>query len=123
RKPSNYYVSTRSLSPKGTGGPVRSHFTRIISWPCRRGDNKGMGHARILLAAVLLLGGCGHAAQQTAVKPTATVDPELLRLRVQLVQARAERDAALARLHALERRKPAVVRVVVRQPATGVPRS
>jgi len=26
-----------------------------------------MGHARILLAAVLLLGGWGHAAQQTAV--------------------------------------------------------
>lgn len=82
-----------------------------------------MGHARILLAAVLLLGGCGHAPQQTAVKPAPTVDPEISALRTQLAQARAERDAALARLHALERRKPAVVRVVVRQPATAAPRS
>lgn len=75
-----------------------------------------MGHARILFAAVLLLGGCGHAPAQTAAKPAATVDPEIHALRVQLALARAERDAALARLHALERRKPAVVRVVERQP-------
>ncbi|HEY1976074.1 MAG TPA: hypothetical protein VGG89_06010 [Candidatus Baltobacteraceae bacterium] len=76
-----------------------------------------MGQARILLAAALLLGGCGHAAQQTVAKPAATVDPEIRSLRAQLAQARTERDAALARLHALEHRKPAVVRVVVTQPA------
>jgi hypothetical protein len=76
-----------------------------------------MGYARILLAAVLLLGGCGQAARQTAVKPEATVDPQIGSLRAQLARARAERDDALARLRELQRRKPAVVRVVVREPA------
>ena len=74
-----------------------------------------MRTATIALAAALLLVGCGHAAQ--AAKPAATVDPEVRALRAQLAKARAERDAALARLHAALQRKPGVIRVVVAEPA------
>ena len=78
-----------------------------------------MERARILLVAVLLLTGCGHAAQQPAAQATAqpAVDAEIRSLRVELAKARAERDAALVRLHAALQRKPAIVRVVIHQPA------
>jgi hypothetical protein len=80
-----------------------------------------MKREALVLGTVLLLGGCGHAAQQSdrlkMTMPAATADPEMSSLRAQLARMRAERDAAVARLHALTRRKPAVVRVFVREPA------
>lgn len=65
----------------------------------------------------MLLAACGHEAARPAATPAPTVDPEVRALRAQLAQALAERDAALARLHALSQRKAAVVRVVVHEPA------
>ncbi|MBV8153796.1 MAG: hypothetical protein JOY98_05205 [Candidatus Eremiobacteraeota bacterium] len=74
--------------------------------------------ASVALGAVLLAA-CGRAPQPAA-SPAPSVDPEILRLRSGLAEMRAERDAALARLHAAER-KPGVVRVVVREPVAAAP--
>jgi hypothetical protein len=75
-----------------------------------------------MLGAVLLLAGCGSGVQkQPAANASPAVDPQIRSLRAQLARARAERDAALARLHAVLKRKSAVTRVVVREPAVASP--
>ena len=78
-----------------------------------------MKPATIAAAAILLLAGCGGAAQRPASTPVPTVEPEIRALRAQLAQAIAQRDDALARLRKALRRKPTVVRVVVGTPAPG----